>query len=513
MGKEISQQGQKRIIKEEVSTRAIEALMANYRDAQQAFMELIDNAVDNREEGTHLLVRVRVSKNELSVFNQGGRGLDFSGLENFFVWGYHAEEIRRTIGFYGVGGKAAMGFLGRSMEVVCSAKGADTEFRVFDPSWEARAEGEWKELEPEEKKAVTKDGYFRVRVTNIKREVNAAALAAKLSDIYRPLLLDGSVTIVVNGKKIEPLEIRYVENDIKLQPQSLRVQTRFGDLVELKLGVLEEGQRVKPGIRCYYRGRLIEDEQFFGHPNPAQMPQASRLVGEADLDFVPVTPNKATFIHSSPQWEHAVKRVHDVLTPWYEKLAKLKIEEKSRVESYEKDLAKKAKRVLEHVFATSGIITKRELAGESFGRLPPTRRDPHPPRHPTGRASSGPVEGQTAPVLGATVGEIKRWGAMFAWDVASIGSSGKRSEVVEENNRQLLKINSGHPLYQAEKKAGDEALELYMAETAILKIAEVVTRGKSIEEYVDLVNSLSAECGAVYRARIRERKTAKSGKG
>lgn len=31
-------------IEEQVSTRAIEALMSNYRDAQQAFLELIDNA-------------------------------------------------------------------------------------------------------------------------------------------------------------------------------------------------------------------------------------------------------------------------------------------------------------------------------------------------------------------------------------------------------------------------------------------------------------------------------------
>lgn len=195
----------KRIIKEEVSTRAIEALMANYRDAQQAFLELIDNAVDNRIEGQSLLIRIRATKDELSVFNQGGRGLDFEGLENFFVWGYSEKTIGQ-IGFYGVGGKAAMGYLGRSMEVICSPQGSDVQFRVHDPSWESRKEGQWKQFETEESKTNIQNGYFRVRISNLKGGgVNAAALGIKLGDIYRPLLLDGSVTVSLIHKRIPPL--------------------------------------------------------------------------------------------------------------------------------------------------------------------------------------------------------------------------------------------------------------------------------------------------------------------
>lgn len=504
MSKEIS--GAKPLtIQENVTTRAIEAFMGNYRDAQQAFLELIDNAIDNREEKKSLAVRIRVSKNELSVFNQGGKGLDFTGLKNFFSWG-HSEKTVGQIGQFGVGGKAAMGYLGRSMEVVCSPKGSDAEYRVSDPSWETRDEGQWKQYDTEIKKAATSDGYFRVRVSNLKREVNPAALATKLADIYRPLLLDGSVTILVNSKKVDPLQIRYVETDLNLRPELLKVHTRLGDSFLLKVGVLEEGQRVKPGIRCYYRGRLIDDEEFFGHPTPALMPQASRLIGEAHLDFVPVTSNKAEFNRGSVQWESVSKRMHDALSPWMEKLAKLQTESTAPVENFEKELARRAKRVLEHVFATTGVVTKAMLPGESEGRLPPTQREPKGLKVPTGRPGGpGPKEGRTAPRLGATIGEIKRWGATFSWEVVSIGTSGRRSEVVNENGRQVLKINADHPLYQAEKKAGSEALELYIAETGILKIAELVTIGKSIEEYADLVNDLSRECGAVYQGRIREK--------
>ena len=60
-------------------------------------------------------------------------------------------------------------------------------------------------------------------------------------------------------------------------------------------------------------------------------------------------------------------------------------------------------------------------------------------------------------------------------------------------------------MYQAAKKAGNEALEIYMAETGIMRIAELVSKGQSIEEYVNLVNSLLGECGAIYQIRIHGR--------
>lgn len=479
--------------------------MANYRDSQLAFLELIDNAIDNRIVGSTspLAVRVRVSKDELSIHNQGGEGLDLQGLDNFFNWG-HSEKTER-IGIWGVGGKGAAGYLGQSLELVCSAKGSQTEYRIVDPNWTRRVDGEIKQFKPEVKRSHSEDGYFRIRITNLTKEVNKAALTTKLGDIYRPLLLTNKIKIKVNGVDVEPLEIRYVENDQKLKPDNLVVQTRFGDHFDLKVGVMEEGQSLKPGIRCYYHGRLIEAEHFFGHPTPAQIPQAARLIGEADLDFVPVTPNKSNFIHSSPQWIHASKRMHEVLSPWSDKLQSIEIQRKTPVEGYERELAKKAKRILEHVLATTGIITKTMLPGESAGRRPQSPSEN--PRVKTGRTSTskGPKEGQTAPVLDATIGEMKRWGAMHDIDIAPMGNNGRRSEVIDEKGRKILKINSDHPLYQAEKKAGDDALGLYQTETAILKIAELATQGKSIEDYSELVDNLSRECGAVYNARMTQR--------
>jgi len=312
--------------------------------------------------------------------------------------------------------------------------------------------------------------------------------------------------MIINGREVEPMQIKYLESDPKLLPQHKLLQTRFGDYIDIKWGVLEEGQRVKPGIRCYYRGRLIEDEQFFNLPAPAQLPQASRFIGEAHLDFVSVTPNKSSFIHSTPQWDNASSRISLILKPWMENLVNLRMEERSQIESYEKDLAKEAKRLLEHIFATTGLVSKGMLPGESSGRRPPTRRNEAPSALTGGTGGPGPQEGQTAPVLEATIGQIKRWGAMYEWEITSMGSASKKSDVVDINGRKILKINSDHPMYQAEKEAGVNALRLYMVDTAMQKVAEVVTVGKSIEDYLELVDNLSRDIGAIYQARFRERK-------
>lgn len=494
-------------IKEEISPRAIEALMANYRDGQQAFLELVDNAVDNRIEGKPLIVRIRVSKSELVVHNQGGKGLDEEGLRKFFVWGY-SEKTSHEIGFYGVGGKSAMGYLGKSIEVFCSSPGSAYEIKVSDPSWDSREGEDLKEYPPEVKPAFTKEGYFRVRISNLTRDVNASSLGTKLSDIYRPLLLDGSVSILVNGKQIQPIDIKYVTDDPTLKPKTYSVHTRTGETFIMKVGVLEPGQKVKPGIRCYYRGRLMEEEQFFGHPIPAKMPQVSRLTGEAHLDFVSPTPNKSSFIHSSVEWEQASTRANDVLTQWIEIISKLKPDRMSNVENWEKDIAKRAKRMLEDVFARAELISREMLPGESTGRREGSPRDNVSP--PTGRTrQSGIRQGRTTPTLDATVGleTVKRWGVLSNWDVVAMGNPSTRSEIVEENGRKSLIINSDFPMYQAEKKSGEQALELYVGESAIMRVCEEVCRDKSIEEYLEMTNTLTQEWGELYQHRLPESAT------
>ncbi len=495
--REAEKQGRRTFtLRERATLRMAESVMSNYTDSRLALLDLIDNCVDNRIAGRPLTIRVFVTKDSISISNSGGQGLDQEGLENFLVWG-HSDKTRLQIGQYGVGGKAAMGFLGKSLEVSCSSVGSRDEYKFYDPDWETKSEESEKIHEGEIRTVSTEEGYFRVKISKLKRQVRGDLIGAQLGDIYRPLLSTGEVIIKVNNKEVVPLEIKYVEDDPNLSPDQKVLGTPFGDRIRIRVGVLEGGQRVKPGIRCYYRGRLVEAEQFFDHPKPAQLPQASRLIGEAHLDFLNVTTNKSNFIKDD-KWNDVGIVIHRFLEPWVRKLEGLKADRSYEVEEYEELIAKQVKRALEHILSQHPIFTRDDIKGEAAFRLPPTASGGQRPTQGPGRNPT-PREGATPPNIRADVGpNIKRWGMLFDWKTVPMGVPDKRSDIVNTQGKDELCINTDFPMYQTAKQAGRDALWLYQAETAVLEICRRADKDKTLDVFVEDVNSLVSFLGEFY---------------
>lgn len=483
---------------EEATLRMAESAMSNYRDANLALMDLVDNGVDNRIEGQPLSIYVRITKDHITVRNEGGEGLDLEGFQNYLRWGISSKRGR--IGQYGVGGKAAMGFLGKSIEITASAKDSDTEYHLSDPNWGEKQEVSKREHTAEERSADNKTGYFNARITNLSnKKLDTKIIQARLGDTYRPLLDSGAVRIFVNNQAVTPLEIKYLESDANFRPERKRLGTGFGDPINIKVGILEEGQKVKPGMRCYYRGRLIEDGEFFGMSTPAQFPQASKLIGEVHLDHLDVTMNKSDFIKDA-KWDDAVAVIRQqVLEAWYKKLKELRIENTFKLESYEKAIARDAKKALEHILSLTQLITRRTLPGSSAGRLPPTPDDTAK-SPPSGRTRNvGNIEGATPPDINATKApNYKRWGALHEWEPVSMGNPDIRSEVVKEDDREIVRINIDYRMYQAAKKAGRDALFLYQGQTAIIEICRREYPQLTPAEFQDKVNELEGYLGEFY---------------
>lgn len=484
-----------RIITETASLRMAESLMSNYRDAQGAVHDLVDNAVDNRITGIPLRVGIRLSKREIVIRNVGGEGLDFDGLAEFLNWG-HSSKTDRDIGQYGVGGKSAMGFLGKSITVACSPRGSDVEFRIHDADWKTKGEVTEKQHRVQEGRAFTNEGYFIVTIGETERLPNPKLLIARLGDTYRPLLLDGSVDMAVNGTKVPPLDIKYMESSPDYMPERATLMTGFGDTVDLKVGVLEPGQRVKPGMRIYYRGRLVRDQEYFGMPEPAKFPAASRLIGEVMMDQVRVTTNKSDVIEDA-RWEDASKLIYlRVLNKWVAKLEALGTDQANQIEQYEKDIVIETKRSLEEILAKIGLIGRGLLPGSMAGG-----------EAGTGGGGGAGSEGQGGGKGGRRKpdsGEAgdnpnrKRWGAFDEWDCVPMGNSVARSAVLKESGKDVLKINTDASAYQARKKAGDSALRLYVAETALMEIVAIATAGQPADQFITMYNEHYAEVGKAF---------------
>ena len=114
--------------REQFSPRLISALYKNFKDANSAILELIDNAIDDRIPGKLFVITVEVHGNKITIINKGGKGMGPRELEVFFIWGQ--SKKRGKLGRYGQGGKAAMGYLGKSWKISTTKAGDKNEYII-----------------------------------------------------------------------------------------------------------------------------------------------------------------------------------------------------------------------------------------------------------------------------------------------------------------------------------------------------------------------------------------------
>lgn len=485
------------IVEDFDKAQGIKVLMQMFKDAQSASLELVDNAVANRIKGKQLHIKIDAKGNHFFISNRGGHGLDREGLQNYFRWTYH-EEQQFGVGQHGVGGKAAMGYLGDSMSITCSPDGSKEVLFVQDTDWPKRNPGETKVFEPTiTQDATTWDGYFNVRVEELRRRIDEEALGKRLSEVYRPLLMgtEGNppqIKMTLNGKEVQPLEIKYVENDPNLAPETYKTIDPNGREITIKVGILEPGQdEVTPGVRCYVDGRMMAKGLYFGHPTDRQLKGAARLIAEAHLKKdIPLMPNKDSFQENTLEWEATYKAIHKLLKEkgWIEKLKSLKVEQGHEPKKEELNLIRTLKTEFEDFFAKTGFLTRRHLPGTSTGRTTTvnpgqTRRDP------TGTHAS--PEGETPPPLEATEGRerVKRWGAFDGWELRSLANPRLRAPVVTEDDKDVLCINTNFKAYQIALKEGKGALDLYYVETIARTIGKKV-KPDSADECDEYVNNM-----------------------
>ncbi|MBI4470912.1 MAG: ATP-binding protein, partial [Acidobacteria bacterium] len=93
-------------------------------------LELADNAVDDRFAGEPLVVEIGQRRGVFTIVNTGGRGMGVSELEEFLDWGRSTKQGK--LGRYGQGGKAALGYLGRSWEIRCKPRGEYGAYRIVE---------------------------------------------------------------------------------------------------------------------------------------------------------------------------------------------------------------------------------------------------------------------------------------------------------------------------------------------------------------------------------------------
>jgi len=189
------------VIKERLTRKILRSVMAQFSSLPEAILELVDNTFDEFDGvtgGKHLEIIIVVTKNSITVENIGGKGMGVEELRNWLNWG----EAYKTdaIGEYGQGGKAAMGYLGRSWIIQTKRWDEQKLWEIKESNWDDVSSGEkiYMPMFTEEKRWRGL-GYCKFEIRNLKRhrqDINRLKL--ELSNIYRNYLDEKKASITLN---------------------------------------------------------------------------------------------------------------------------------------------------------------------------------------------------------------------------------------------------------------------------------------------------------------------------
>ena len=274
----------------------------------QALSELVDNAIDERLEEKLLDIQIKLQKDFLEVMDNA-RGMDEQTAVDSVVLG--KSKKKNKLGEFGLGLKTASLSIGDKFIVYTSKAGLPKKYTlVFDrEEWETRSDIDWENFPYDEKDKKVKNSHgTTVRIEKPKYNLygRVTELRRTLAKRYAPFIKNGEVHITVNNKKCKP-------KDPELIPDS---RTDFTLMTPLNCtlygwyGLLKEGSmKGAYGFNTFRRGRLIttNDKIAIG-----EHPTLARIVGDINMNEVPVTHNKREWETESAEYkdvEEALKKV------------------------------------------------------------------------------------------------------------------------------------------------------------------------------------------------------------
>lgn len=487
------QESKKLVIEETINPSIKRALYSNFSNAHEAVQEIIDNSISHRILGEKMQVRLffihKPKKIEIQDF--GGDGMDFEALKFFFNWGGQRERSGFDIGMYGQGGKSAIGYLGRSFVLTTSPNGSQEAYRLEDLNLEDITS--LKKYNIEVVPANSLRGYTKVEIGDLKCNVTDKLknkIKESVLSTYRPLIEHGEVELFFDEEKVLPENFPL---DKKFREEKIQYKIERGEIIGW-IGRLMPRSGCRGGLRCYYKGRLICDREFFGHPDPSYKGTLNFLFGEVFLDFVPVNTNKTDFRRDSIEWEKVQEMMYLILKPHIDELLGRKVEEPTQDDI---DKVKKARDIFQRIMQR---INKNDIGIASsidydFGQKPRavnTIRQVLKDSIDTGRIN----QPRTPPPVDK-VGVRKRLKNFMDWEIRPMEES-IRSKIEDISGGKVLVINNMFSAYKESK-----ANYFYLLETAALQTVPMEDELLSSEKYLEAFDRFFGEiCEHLEEAKI-----------
>ncbi len=288
-------------------------------------LELVRELVNNAYDADAIEVSVQVGKDEVIV-QDDGLGMDRDGLLRYFQVGVPDKREnpispklnRHRIGQFGIGKFATLAAC-RRFEVFTRRDGFSAKV-VFDrDDWE-RGEGDWHlpmEIDPQPGRK--RDGTT-VRLTKLTKRLDPNAIREYL----------------VETVPLKAPEFAVYVNGLKLVPRSLAGR-RIPFLEGTPFGIVNGEAVILPasraaadslGLEVKVRGVTVRRE-LFGMQAWGKL--VTRVRGEVNADFLPLTADRSNFVVDSPEYIAFLEAMRKVMTEVEAALRQIALRKENRV--------------------------------------------------------------------------------------------------------------------------------------------------------------------------------------
>ena len=264
----------------------------------QALAELVDNSIDEASDDGPLVIRVTISRSAIKV-EDNARGMSEGQAKDAFILGKSNKTGKLKLGLYGLGLKTACASLGSRYYVKTKSHGQNKWFILeFDEDrWMTDDSLNWNNFPVHWINAKDSEHGTTVEIDRLKRDIPPVVVGKTRDDFsarYRPFLEKRNVTITVNGKTCSPRQLDLVEKHSvdRVLPSGRRLYGWFGLM-------RESSQKGYYGFATFRNGRMITCYDKLGFSAHATL---ARIVGELNLDHVPVTHDKRDFLRDSEEF-------------------------------------------------------------------------------------------------------------------------------------------------------------------------------------------------------------------
>ena len=284
---------------------------------EEALAELVDNSIDARTANKILRVDVKINSRLISV-SDNGFGMNEKEFAECIKLGY--SNKKGQLGEFGLGLKTACSSIGKFFTINTSQFNQAEEYMLEFNENEWLKNGKWAEFPMKIKYNVSDEKFGTVVIIkDLKIKITPSLIEKvkkELSSRFKPFIEYGRVKIRVNGEYCKSKTTLLTKEGKR--KFSLKVSS-FGKIYGWWGYKIAGAAKENFGFNTLRRERLITIYDKIGLKSNSEIKQ---IVGELNMDFVPVTHDKRDWMKESKEYQAAEKALANYMIEFVAKKAK-----------------------------------------------------------------------------------------------------------------------------------------------------------------------------------------------